>query len=202
MTLAIRPVNDRPVAVSDVVIVAGPGEASIDVLDNDSDVDGRTDLDPASVTIVAGPSLGTATVNATTGAIEYTVSLGTDGTDRLTYLGLRPQRRVLDRRTPEIRIDLPTSPSGTLPPTGSGFGGVAGAAVLVAVGVGALLFVHPGGRASSAAAPSDGQPGRVAGGTVGSMAATSDETSTPSARSCRDGSGERSAIVSPAWTIC
>jgi hypothetical protein len=140
VTVAIQPVNDTPVAVSDVVIVAGPGEASVDVLDNDWDVDGRTDLDPASVTIVAGPSLGTATVNVTTGAIEYTVSLGTDGTDRLTY-------RVCDRSGAcstaelEIRIDLPTSPSGTLPPTGSGFGGVAGTAALVAVGVGAFLFV-------------------------------------------------------------
>jgi hypothetical protein len=35
----------------------------IDVLDNDSDADGKADLDPASVTVVTEPGSGTATAN-------------------------------------------------------------------------------------------------------------------------------------------
>jgi hypothetical protein len=140
VTVTIRPVNDVPDAVSDVVIVVRAGNVTIDVLANDSDVDGPTELEPTSVAIVAGPSLGTARVNATSGAIEYTASPGTDGTDRLTYVvcDLGGQCATAEL---EIRIDLPpTPPPGTLPRTGSNFGGHAGAAALAAVGVGALLF--------------------------------------------------------------
>jgi hypothetical protein len=146
VTLTIRPVNDAPVARPDVVTIVWAGPVWIDVLGNDTDVDGSADLDSTSVTIVAGPWLGVARVNATTGAIEYTASPGTVGTDRLTYrvcdLGGRCATATLD-----IRLDVPPTPTttpppppGTLPPTGSNLGTHAGVAALAAVAAGALLL--------------------------------------------------------------
>jgi hypothetical protein len=147
VTVTIAPVPDPPVAVSDVVIVVRAGQVSIDVLANDADVDGHADIDATSVTIVAGPSLGTAMVNATTGAIEYAASPGTDGTDRLTYrvcdLGGRCATAELDIRV-DVPLTTPTTtprPPGTLPATGSSHGIPTGAVAMAAIGAGALLLV-------------------------------------------------------------
>ncbi len=146
VTVKVTPVADVPVARPDVVIIVRVGQVSIDVLANDTDVDGRADLDETSVTIVDGPSLGTAVVDATNGTIEYAAAPGTNGTDELTYrvcdLGGRCATATL-----VIRVDVPSTPTttppppGTLPQTGSNLGAPAGAAALAALGAGALLLV-------------------------------------------------------------
>jgi hypothetical protein len=147
VTVTVTRVADVPVARPDVVIVVRVGQISIDVLGNDTDADGRADLDETSVTIVDGPSLGTAVVDATNGTIEYTAAPGTDGTDELTYrvcdLGGRCATATL-----VIRVDVPSTsttttppPPGTLPQTGSNLGAPATAAALAALGAGVSLLV-------------------------------------------------------------
>ncbi|EFL88256.1 tandem-95 repeat protein, partial [Ahrensia sp. R2A130] len=86
ITVFVNDVNDAPVAVADSAAVAENGAVIIDVLDNDSDIDGT--LDPATVQIVgtaaAGDPLlvageGSWTVNLTTGAITFTPETNYDG---------------------------------------------------------------------------------------------------------------------------
>jgi VCBS repeat-containing protein len=65
VTITVASVNDKPVA-SDRHGERGRGRVvDIDVLDNDSDVDGKADLDPASVTVVDASEHGTATPTTT-----------------------------------------------------------------------------------------------------------------------------------------
>ena len=79
VTVTVKPVNDAPVAVDDVV-TAVAGVASIaSVLDNDSDVDG----DLLTVQITAAPAHGAATVAG--GSITYVAEAGYAGADQLTY---------------------------------------------------------------------------------------------------------------------
>ena len=75
--------NHAPVASSDAASTVKDLAKVINVLDNDMDADGT--LDPASVTIVAGPSHGALTVNATTGAITYKPATHYVGADSFTY---------------------------------------------------------------------------------------------------------------------
>jgi Ca2+-binding RTX toxin-like protein len=55
----------------------------VDVLANDTDIDGT--LDPATVTIVDGPDNGSVLVDTTTGKITYTPTTGYSGADTFTY---------------------------------------------------------------------------------------------------------------------
>ncbi|MEL7081549.1 MAG: Ig-like domain-containing protein [Pseudomonadota bacterium] len=74
--------NIAPLALDDSAST-DPGQAvTIDVLANDSDSDGA--LDPATVTVVSGPTNGTHVVNAD-GSITYTPNTGFQGSDSLTY---------------------------------------------------------------------------------------------------------------------
>lgn len=79
VTVDVQCADDPPVAVPDFAPVLVGATVSIDVLANDSDVDG----DPLDlVAIETPPGLGTAEIIS--GAIRY-VSTGTVGTDQLTY---------------------------------------------------------------------------------------------------------------------
>ncbi len=60
-----------------------PMPVTINVLANDSDVGGA--LNPATVTLITPPSSGTATVNATTGAITYMPGANSIGTVSFSY---------------------------------------------------------------------------------------------------------------------
>ncbi|MFQ5648304.1 MAG: tandem-95 repeat protein [bacterium] len=75
--------NQAPVAVNDAAATDENTPVEVDVLGNDSDADGV--LLPGSVTIVAFPLNGTATLNGTTGAITYAPDAGFSGTDTFTY---------------------------------------------------------------------------------------------------------------------
>jgi VCBS repeat-containing protein len=100
VTVTISAVNDAPLAQNDTATAVSRISiirhwfsrmpfrqkvmpVTVNVLANDSDVDGT--LDPATVTLIAPPSSGTATVNATTGAITYMPATTTYGTVSFTY---------------------------------------------------------------------------------------------------------------------
>jgi len=60
-----------------------PLPVTVNVLANDSDVDGS--LDPATLTLITPPASGTATVNAATGAITYLPGVNAFGTVSFSY---------------------------------------------------------------------------------------------------------------------
>jgi gliding motility-associated-like protein len=82
VTVHVTPVNDPPVAVDDVATTPEDTAVVIDVLANDSDIDGE--LDPSSVVVLSGPSNGTASVNPD-GSITYTPNPNWFGTDSFVY---------------------------------------------------------------------------------------------------------------------
>lgn len=84
VTLDVLPVNDAPVAVADALAVAAGATAQVDVLANDTDVDGD-DLHVVQVARVAGsPTLGTLTCPAT-GACTYQAVAPAGGVERWAY---------------------------------------------------------------------------------------------------------------------
>lgn len=83
VNITINPVNDPPVPVDDTAQTDEDTPVTIDVLANDSDVDGN--LVPASVVVVAGPSHGAVSVNPETGAITYTPERDYNGPDSFIY---------------------------------------------------------------------------------------------------------------------
>ena len=83
VTVTVLPVNDAPVAVNDFATTPEETPVVINVPANDTDVDGNLDL--TSVTILSGPSNGSVTVDAVTGAVTYTPALNFNGTDIFTY---------------------------------------------------------------------------------------------------------------------
>ena len=82
-TITVEPVNDAPDTAADSATTDEDESVAIDVLANDSDIDGN--LDPATVQVVSGPSDGATTVNSTTGAITYTPDSNFNGTDSFDY---------------------------------------------------------------------------------------------------------------------
>ncbi|GLQ30236.1 hypothetical protein GCM10007876_07140 [Litoribrevibacter albus] len=83
ITVTVTSINDAPVAVNDTATLLEDVAHTINVLGNDSDVDGT--LDATSVEVVTAPSSGTTVVNTTSGAIEYTPNSDFNGEDTLTY---------------------------------------------------------------------------------------------------------------------
>ncbi|WP_371375151.1 Ig-like domain-containing protein [Thalassotalea aquiviva] len=83
VNITINPINDAPVAQDDSAEVDEDSLVNIDVLSNDSDLDDQLDI--TSVKIAAGPSNGSAKVNATTGVITYTPSDNFNGSDSFSY---------------------------------------------------------------------------------------------------------------------
>jgi FG-GAP repeat. len=83
VTVTVTSVNDAPVANADVAVLQEDTALSINVLGNDSDMDGT--LVPASVEVVGAPVNGTAQVNAVIGAIVYTPGENFSGGDSFTY---------------------------------------------------------------------------------------------------------------------
>lgn len=83
VTVTVHPVNDAPVANDDTATTNEDTPVVINVLANDTDVDGNPD--PATVTIIVPPSHGVATVNPATGAVTYTPSQDYNGVDSLVY---------------------------------------------------------------------------------------------------------------------
>ncbi|NNF10470.1 MAG: tandem-95 repeat protein [Acidimicrobiia bacterium] len=80
VTATVTAVNDAPVAEDDPATVAEDSSVTIDVLANDSDVDG----DALAVAGVSAPDNGTAVVNPD-GTVTYTPEPDFSGTDTFTY---------------------------------------------------------------------------------------------------------------------
>ena len=81
--ITVMPVNDPPIANPDNATTPEDVPVVINVLGNDTDVDGN--IDPTTVAVVSGPTNGTVTVDPITGAITYTPNPNYNGTDVFTY---------------------------------------------------------------------------------------------------------------------
>ncbi len=80
VSLTVTAVNDAPVANDDAATTAEDTNATIDVLGNDTDVDG----DSLNASIGTQPAHGTATLNAN-GTITYQPNANYNGADSFTY---------------------------------------------------------------------------------------------------------------------
>lgn len=81
-TVTVTAAGDpAPNAENDTAIADGVTPLIIDVLANDTD----NNIDATSVVVVATPTHGGVSVNATTGAITYTADANYSGTDTFTY---------------------------------------------------------------------------------------------------------------------
>ena len=84
VTVSVAAANDAPVAAADTATTAEDSAVTVDVRANDTDVDG----DAVSVTAVATPAHGTATLLTTEadgGRLRYTPSANFSGTDTFSY---------------------------------------------------------------------------------------------------------------------
>jgi gliding motility-associated-like protein len=80
VTITVQPVNDQPVALNDQVLTDENEPTIIDVLRNDSDVDG----DVLTTTILSPPTKGTLKKTGN-GTYEYTPQFGFSGSDNFSY---------------------------------------------------------------------------------------------------------------------
>jgi large repetitive protein len=80
VTLTIAPVNDAPVAVADAITVPENGSATVDVVANDSDVDG----DALAITAISQPTHGSAAIVDAT-HVSYTPDPHYNGPDAFSY---------------------------------------------------------------------------------------------------------------------
>lgn len=143
ITLTVTAANDPPLARRDAATVTGDGRVTIDVLANDTDPDGRTDLEFDSLTITDRPSRGNATVKKSGPTISYTARTTGTGTDELTYR-ICDQGGLCDTAIVDIHIDqhaptIPSSTSQTLASTGSNANGLVAAAITT-LPIGAVLL--------------------------------------------------------------
>jgi VCBS repeat-containing protein len=80
VSIVVKPVNDKPVAVADSAFLQEDGSVDINVLASDTDVDGDT----LSAQLVEGPAHGTVTLNEN-GTFTYVPDANYHGTDTFTY---------------------------------------------------------------------------------------------------------------------
>ncbi len=85
VSITINPVNDAPVANNDLVELAEDTILEINVLGNDTDVDGFATIDVSSVNIVDNPSNGSLFIDTTNGAVRYSPNADFFGSDSFTY---------------------------------------------------------------------------------------------------------------------
>ena len=85
-TITVNYTNDfDPVALNDTVSTPEDTPVNISVLANDSDADGNSTIDIASVLIESGPSHGSISVNPLTGVVAYTPTTNYQGSDLIEY---------------------------------------------------------------------------------------------------------------------
>lgn len=112
VTLNVLAVNDPPVAVDDPTATDIGVAVVIDVLANDFDVDGT--IVPSTVTIITGPTNGTASINPVTGAITYTPNAGFVGGDLIVYTVMDNLGAVSNQAQVPIRVGLPSTIAGNV----------------------------------------------------------------------------------------
>ena len=101
-TITINAVNDPPIANDDTASTDEDTAVNIDVLGNDSDVDGT--LDSGSVAIVTLPTNGTAVVESD-GSITYTPAADFNGPDSLQYQVNDDQGEPSNQATVSITVN-------------------------------------------------------------------------------------------------
>ena len=104
----------NPNATEDALRVAYGATTSASVLGNDADIDGT--LDATSVEVVDAPASGTTSVNAATGAINYTPNAGFTGIDSLTYRVRDTQGNWSNAAKVSIVVTQPTGADPASPP--------------------------------------------------------------------------------------
>ncbi|KKE80797.1 hypothetical protein N481_19260, partial [Pseudoalteromonas luteoviolacea S4047-1] len=82
--LTVEAVNDAPVAIDDIAALEEEGAFAVNVLGNDTDVDGNNEIDPSTVSVVATPAKGQVSIDGL-GRIVYTANTNEVGNDTFTY---------------------------------------------------------------------------------------------------------------------
>jgi hypothetical protein len=102
-------ISNRPGATDEFGTTDSGFPITIDTLADDTDPAGAAALVPSSVTILSGPSNGTATIDTTTGNITYKSIFGFNGTDTLTYTVQDTSGAVSNVGTISIVVNRPTA---------------------------------------------------------------------------------------------
>ncbi len=102
VTVNVGSENDAPVATADSDEVVENQSVTINVLANDSDIDGT--LDASSVQIDSNPSNGAVSVDANTGEITYTPNTDYVGSDSFTYTVKDNQGAVSNAATVSVNV--------------------------------------------------------------------------------------------------
>ncbi len=109
VTLTIRSVNDRPHAADDSAITDEDTPIEINVIANDSDVDGT--VDTTSVTVTRPPIHGALSVHPGTGKITYTPSADYHGSDRFSYTVKDYEGAISNEATVTLTVNsIPDAP--------------------------------------------------------------------------------------------
>jgi len=109
VTVTVNPVNDPPTANSynaSAAIVDPPQGVVIDVLSNDTDIDGSGEIDPSSVVIAVRPTHGSANPNAD-GTITYVPNYEPFSEDTFSYTVADIHGDISDPATVTIAIHQP-----------------------------------------------------------------------------------------------
>ncbi len=139
VTVTVTPVNDAPVANDDTAVVVQDTLTDIDVVANDTDIDGN--LNSASVTIVAGPSNGTISAILPTGVVQYNPNAGYAGNDSFTYQ-VCDTGGLCDTAVVSIIVTLVGEPD-IGPPDGPYLNMFCGEQYVISLG-GNTIVTHPG----------------------------------------------------------
>ncbi|WP_206483423.1 Ig-like domain-containing protein [Thalassotalea sp. G2M2-11] len=84
VTINVTPLNDAPIANKDKIVLEETNlPVVINILGNDTDVDGSIDV--STVSIITEPEFGTLAINSVTGVVEYTPAADYNGYDEFTY---------------------------------------------------------------------------------------------------------------------
>ncbi len=105
-----RLLYSQPVANNDSALTPDDTLAAIDVLANDTDPNTGGTLAPSTVTVVTGPSDGSASPNPATGLVTYTPNTGFTGTDQFTYTFADNYGVTSNLATVTIQVFKPTAP--------------------------------------------------------------------------------------------
>ena len=101
---------NRPVAGEDWTDTDAGNPVKIDVLENDSDPDGKSEIEqPGSVTIITQPAHGTASADPTTNEVTYTPGTGFGGPDSFLYTVTDAAGAISAPATVFVRVNRPTA---------------------------------------------------------------------------------------------
>jgi large repetitive protein len=106
--ITVKPINDVPQAKDDFAETNEDTPVDIDVLANDSDMDGT--LDPASVKVIDSPANGSYSVNSSNGQISFTPKSGWSGIDNLTYTVADNQGAISTKANVRIKVGAVNDP--------------------------------------------------------------------------------------------